>query len=193
MKRDTIFFYPTDTVWGMGGDIHSHIAQKLIAEIKQTDTSKPLSVLFTDRNYLEEVIDFKQLRLDNHLELFNYEFTLGVPLEYTDRSIPKYIYQDSEYLFIRFLPQLSTEIPKAITTTSVNITGAYPLNTEKEVREFISEHIPNKDRYEVKIVEHSMLIPSGNSSTIILVMKSGERKIIRKGNRFLELHKRYGL
>ena len=68
MKTDTVLFtealrtlqqegtllYPTDTIWGIGGDARSTTAVEKVYELKQREDSKALICLVANRTMLEE-------------------------------------------------------------------------------------------------------------------------------------------
>ena len=56
--QDTIYVYPTDTVWGMGSSIYSRPAYAEILRIKNYVKPRPLSVLFF---HYQQVLEFFNL------------------------------------------------------------------------------------------------------------------------------------
>ena len=70
MKTDTVLFseallalqqegtllYPTDTIWGIGGDARSTTAVEKVYELKQREDSKALICLVANRKMLEEYV-----------------------------------------------------------------------------------------------------------------------------------------
>lgn len=70
MKTDTVLFsealralqqegtllYPTDTIWGIGGDARSTTAVEKVYELKQREDSKALICLVANRTMLEEYV-----------------------------------------------------------------------------------------------------------------------------------------
>ena len=55
-NNDTVFIYPTDTVWGIGGSIWSQDAYDKVCDIKGTGRGKPLSIIVSDEEMLNEFV-----------------------------------------------------------------------------------------------------------------------------------------
>ncbi len=57
LKDGGIVAYPTDTVYGLGGDVFSRKAAEKIYKVKQRPRDLPLPVLLADREQLSAVVD----------------------------------------------------------------------------------------------------------------------------------------
>ena len=101
---EKLFIYPTDTVWGIGGDIFSKDSYERIASIKGHEQKKPLSIVFRDYEMISDLINLPADISREWLEkFFSYESTIGLPKSWVKRELPKWICQDSNYITIRCL------------------------------------------------------------------------------------------
>jgi L-threonylcarbamoyladenylate synthase len=188
--NNQVFLYPTDTVWGIGASIYSESACREIHEIKGSSSEKPLSILFSNISMVLDYIEFpKQMTREWLEEFFTLESTLGIPLSWLKKDVPKWISCDSPHLCIRCLeiPEVKNIIDKLgnpIITTSINKTGEAPLITHKEVLDFV-KNVP----HDYKIVNLDNPTLSGDSSTIIFFDETVKMKVIRKGTKIIELEK----
>ena len=72
-QSNTIYVYPTDTVWGIGCSIYNQDGFEKIAKIKKTKADKPLSILFESRAEIEL---FFNLEFIKDINLF-FKFVFG--------------------------------------------------------------------------------------------------------------------
>jgi L-threonylcarbamoyladenylate synthase len=172
--KDKLFIYPTDTVWGIGGSIYSELCYKKIAEIKQRDALKPLSVLFPS---IEEIVQFvnfpKEFTAVWLSRFFELESTLGVPKEWIKEEVPEWVCQGSPFLAIRCVPtepvkKLFSIINDPISSTSLNFAGEEPIVDNKKAEEFFN-NLPSKEEF----ISNEDSKCSGRSSTIVLLKKDG--------------------
>ena len=61
LKRDGVFIYPTETLYGLGGDCFSQKVIKRIFAIKFRSLSKPLSVVISDLDMMDKIVKEKPL------------------------------------------------------------------------------------------------------------------------------------
>ncbi len=178
MKK--IFVYPTDTVWGIGGDPFLLETYELIAKIKGTSLSKPLSIL---TNNVENIIDnFKGSQNLSELfeDLFKFQITVGLPKVSLELNLPNEPFKETEFICFRvikneIIDECIRDFPGFITSTSLNLTGSEPISSTQEANEFWQKYCP-----ESNFISSDYLEPSGSSSTIILL--SGlSAKIVREG------------
>lgn len=183
-KIDQIFVYPTDTVWGIGCNIHSEKGFLEIAKIKQTSNEKPLSILFTSKEILNLYLNLN--KLDQTLlrkieEVFSLEATVLFPVSLCTEVFPKYLTSLSPFLSVRFLTdqslaQLVLDVGAPIFTTSLNKTGNPPIINEQDALEFKNSFCPNAILIKSNLSEKM----SGQSSTIIKLDQSFS--VVRPGN-----------
>lgn len=186
--NDQIFIYPTDTVWGIGCSIYSQKGYERIAEIKKTDTTKPISVLFASINNLAESFRFPSKITASWLrEYFKLESTLGIPKSQALIEIPLWATGDSQFVSIRCLETEATKniyqsINSPFFTTSLNITGEPPITTLEDAKLFQQLHAPDT------VIISKMDKPlSGSSSSIVFIDEALKISIIRKGQKINEV------
>lgn len=183
IKKDDIFIYPTDTVWGIGCSLYSEKGYERIAAVKNTSSNKPLSIMFSNVSEIFESFDLpKELNL-NWLEFFfSLETTLGVPHKLSKIILPSWSTGDSDFVSIRCI---KSEVVKSIYkdlqtpffTTSLNIKGSPPIISTTEALEFQKTFA--RDALFVTPTAKEDL--SGMSSTMIFINENLNFEIKREG------------
>ncbi len=177
-RESNIYIYPTDTVWGIGANIHSEEAQTLIAQIKQSALNKPLTVLFTSVSQLNFYLQLSSNLQEQILMMADWEITFGVSCSLIkEERIADYIYKESDKIFFRFLPWLEKFFSFPVTTTSANLSGEPPVRSLQELDSFIIH--AKTVAPQIRIVGES-IEGSGQSSTIIVLDKQ-QWIILREG------------
>ncbi len=145
LKKGKIIVYPTDTIYGIGGDATSEKVVKKICEIKQRPLNKPISVLVSDFEMLGKYAEINEKQM-NILKK-------SLPGPYTFILKPKIKLPVSENNLGFRIPDhwctlLAKEFGKPITTTSANI---YKQPTPKDIekirdnfKDFISLYIDER-------------------------------------------------
>lgn len=193
LNNESVFIYPTDTVWGIGASIYSQSAQKTIASIKKTSDDKPLSIMFTDVTVLYNSFNFPDVMTVSWLRnYFKLESTLAIPLKIAKFSIPSWITGKSELVSIRCLelPELkmiSETLKAPFITTSLNLTGEPPIVNFQEARKFQISYAPDAEFFGDS--SHNL---SGRSSTIVF-FRANHFEIIREGLKVEEIKKHLNL
>ncbi len=182
IMKNEIVIYPTDTVWGIGASIYSKEAYDRICKVKNTDPTKPVSILFPNMEIFNEYVNLENKYSVEMLEkVFKLEATIGLAITSFKKEIPKHIYGESSFICIRVLDcdeinNVYEYLKAPFITTSLNISGNPPILSEKEAKDFHNIHIQDAEFFTQKSIKMS-----GNSSTIINL--SGEDiVIIREGN-----------
>ena len=167
LRRDGIIVYPTDTVYGLGGDAFSEDAVLRVYEAKMRPLGKPISVAVSDTEMLCAIAVVDDFSLD-----FIGRFLPGpVTIILESRScIPDLLTGGTGRIGIRFpAHDLALEIIRGldapITATSANISGEKDPASPEEVR------VP----YDLLVKGGTL---SGLPSTVVDLM---ERRIIRRG------------
>ena len=136
-----IFFYPTETVWGLGCDALSKEAVLKIFALKQRQDQKPLSLLVRDQHMAFEYAEtsFKVQKLLS--VLWPGPISVVLPAK---KSVPDWIHKGTQCVSLRcsphpFLEKLFQALPRPLVTTSANRSGSKPLlKREDVVRQFPS-------------------------------------------------------
>ena len=188
---DSIFVYPTDTVWGIGADIFSEKAQTEIAHIKKTETGKPLSVLFGSYEQLKEYVKMPSVGDIDWKHFFQLESTILIPCEHFEK-LPAWINYDSPFVGIRVLnnavtKQIHNLCPNPITSTSLNLKGEDPIVSFDDAVHFKDENCPQS-----VLINDSSVVPAGHSSTI-LKFNGLDFTFLREGARIDEIKDALGL
>ena len=167
LNRDGIVIYPTDTIYGLGGDAFSEEAILKVFEAKKRPLSNPISIAVSDSDMIHGVA-----RVDEYASLFIDRFLPGpVTVVLPARNcVPGILTGGTGMIGIR-LPahplalELISRFDSPITATSANITGAKDPVTPEECR-----------------VPHDFLIDAGKlPGTPSTVVDLSSRTIIRKG------------
>ena len=193
LTNESLFIYPTDTVWGIGASIYSQSAQKSIATIKKTSDDQPLSIMFTDINVLFNNFNFPDVMTLSWLRnYFKLESTLLIPTKIARFLIPSWITGKSEFISVRCLehPELKIigdTLKAPFITTSLNLTGEPPITNFQDAKQFQLNYAP-----EAKIFGESSHILSGRSSTIV-IFRVNHFEIIRVGLKITEIKKHLNL
>jgi len=167
LKHDGIVVYPTETVYGLGGDAFSEEAILKVYKAKRRPLSSPISIAVSSRDMMEGVA-----KLDELASLFTDRFlpgpvTIVVP---SRRSVPAILTGGTGMIGIRYPShpvalELIEIYDSPITSTSANISGGREPVTPDECR-----------------VPHDYLIDGGRlpgiPSTVVDLIS---RRIIRPG------------
>ena len=176
MRRGGRILYPTDTVWGIGGDATNAEAVAKVYNIKHRDDSKALICLVDSESRLQRYVrdipnvawDIFELSVKPTTIVLDNAVNLAPNLIADDGSIAMRITKEP------FSKELCYRYQKAIVSTSANISG------EPAAQNFcdISEEIINAVDYVcwTRRQEHKPHTPS----SIIKLTANGEVTIIRK-------------
>ncbi len=188
-----IFIYPTDTVWGIGGNIHVEGMALKVNIIKGHTEVKPLSILFYN---LDMLSDYFQLDLFDKewLEtLFLKEATLGLPLNFLKKEIPKEAFGSSSFICVRVLTnqtilELIEKAGGPIFTTSFNKKGEEPILDSAKARDLKDQLCPT-----AQILGEGTENLSGHSSTIMVYKENSTFEVLRAGKKIKEIEKHIAL
>lgn len=148
LENGGVILYPTDTIWGIGCDATNEEAIKKINQIKERDTSKPMSILVDGidllHNYIEQIHPRIETLLTHHRRALTIVYNNG-------RNLPYLLLGQNNSIGIRivkddFCRDLISLFGKPIVSTSANKSGAaFPSNFGE-----ISTSIIEKVDYVVK-------------------------------------------
>ena len=167
LRRDGIIVYPTDTVYGLGGDAFSDDAVHRVYEAKMRPLGKPISVAVSDTEMLCAIAVVDDFSLD-----FICRVLPGpVTVIFESRScIPDILTGGTGRIGVRIpAHDLALDIIRGldspITATSANISGGKDPASPEEVR-----------------VPYDLLVDGGTLSGLpSTVVDLGERRILRRG------------
>jgi len=175
-----IFIYPTDTIYGIGGNPFDENVVKRIADIKGRDEKKQFIWLISD---FENLMNYVDVNYETHLDFLQkiWPAPVTVILHLNERT-KAIINQDTIAVRIPqndFCLKLLKEISRPLISTSVNRTRENPLN---EIDKIVNIFLQDVDA----IIFYSETTER-KSSTIIDLTSKGP-KLIREGSiKFVEL------
>ncbi len=166
-----IFIYPTDTIYGIGCVATNKNSIQKIKQIKQRDSSKPLSIIAPSKNWIQT--NFKIL--EKHKSYFNkLPGPLTLIFEKKENSNLSKEISPTNSIGIRipdhWISNLIEKTKKPFITTSINISGEPNITQITQ----LSQQITNKVDY---IIDEGEL--NNKPSTIIDLTKE-EPIILRK-------------
>jgi len=167
LRRDGIIVYPTDTVYGLGGDAFSDDAVLRVYEAKERPLGKPISVAVSDTEMLCAIAAVDDFSLD-----FIGRFLPGpVTVILESRScIPDILTGGTGRIGVRIPAHdlalgIIRGLDSPITATSANISGEKDPTSPEEVR-----------------VPYDLLVNGGALSGLpSTVVDLGDGRILRKG------------
>jgi L-threonylcarbamoyladenylate synthase len=177
-----IFIYPTDTIYGIGGNPFDENVVTKIADIKGRNEKKQFIWLLSD---FESLMNFTDISYETHLEFLQkvWPAPVTVILKLNERT-KNIIKQETIAVRIPqndFCLKLLKEISRPLISTSVNRSGENPLNR--------IDQIVNNYLKDVDAIFFNTEITVKKSSTII-DLTSKQPKLIREGSiKFVELLK----
>lgn len=180
LEKDNILIYPTDTLYGIGGNFFSLSALEKINKIKgRTDT--PYSVVISDISMLNDLVEeIPDIFYDIYKNLLPGKFTF---LFNASKSLSKSFLKNNEKIGIRIpdipnILKLIKILNFPLISTSVNRSGEKPLkNPEKIMKEF---PILQTASFDSILIDYGIMSES-KGSTIIDISES-PIKYIRKGD-----------
>jgi len=179
-----IFIYPTDTIYGIGGNPFDPKVVKRISEIKGRNEKKQFIWLIYN---FENLLNYAEISYENHLDFLQaiWPGPVSVVLNLSER-IRKVA--DTETIAFRipknnFCEKLLEEIKQPLISTSVNHSGQKPVNQIEDLKVKFSTDVDaiffNPD-------------PVTEISSTIIDLTSDQPKLIREGSiKFVELLKKF--
>lgn len=175
LKKGCIIVYPTDTFYGLGGSCFSAETIQRIYHLKKRKTSKPLSVLISDMNMVQNIA----VNIPSIFWKLTEEFWPG-PLTLVLRAspdLPNGLLGPKHSIGIRqaglsWLRELVNEAAFPITATSANISGEKEITNPRKVM----------DSFYGKI---DLIVDGGETREIlpstVVDLTSRKPKILREG------------
>jgi L-threonylcarbamoyladenylate synthase len=179
-----IFIYPTDTIYGIGGNPFDEKVVKRISDIKGRNEKKQFVWLISD---FENLLNYVDVTFENHIDFLQriWPGPVSVVLNLNDRT--KKI-TDFKTIAVRvpnnnFCQKLLTEIKQPLISTSVNRSSQEPANHVEQIAEDFSREVD-------AIIYNSDPVQHFASTIIDLTTK--QPKLIREGSiKFVELLKNF--
>jgi L-threonylcarbamoyladenylate synthase len=175
-----IFIYPTDTIYGIGGNPFDENVVRRIADIKGRNEKKQFIWMLSD---FENLMNYVEVTSEIYLDFLQkiWPAPVTVILNLNDRT-KEITNQDTIAVRIPqndFCLKLLKEISRPLISTSVNRTGENPLN---EIDKIVNNFLPDVDA----IIFYSETTEKISSTIIDLTSK--QPKLVREGSiKFVEL------
>jgi L-threonylcarbamoyladenylate synthase len=188
--NDTIYIYPTDTVWGIGGNILSEAVYSKIISIKIRDAGKPVSILFSSISMMREYFTFPERYTDQWLQdFFSYESTALLPVDWLKVKMPNHITHGSLWVGVRcltytFIEDLTREVGGPVITTSLNQSGERPI-----IEIELAKNFHRKYAVDATLITPEGIGLSGAPSSIIKFDECQGELFLRKGKYTDELER----
>jgi L-threonylcarbamoyladenylate synthase len=174
LNKDGVVIYPTETVYGLGGNAFSLNAVRKVLMIKKRSAQEPLSLAVSSFEMLEEIAYVDEIARDFIAKFLPGPITI---LLLKKPIVPDFVTSGSNVIGIRFPDhkialELISAFGKPITSTSANISGEPAPRSAEEVK-----------------VKADFLIDGGKcyygvASTIVDLIN---KKIVRVGPKFKEV------
>lgn len=181
--KGSIFIYPTDTIYGFGGNPFNEMAIKKISEIKGKVNWRRYIFLISDIEMLKQYADISSEKyLDFLLSIWPNPVSVILKL---NEKYQELLQSETGAFRIpnhRFCKKLIDELKMPLVSTSVNRTGSEPLNDPSQIIQEFSN--------EVDTIFYSDKKSFFGASTLIDLSKS-EPVLVREGKiKFVELMKK---
>ncbi len=181
-KNGGIFIYPTDTIYGIGGDQFSSIVKKRIVDLKKRDEAKKFILLAGSTKVIEKYAEIDFLLL----EKLNMIWPAPVSLIFKLKKVYQDKFEQQTAAFRipnnEFCKKLLDKINSLLISTSVNREGEKPLNNYKKILENYGS--------KVDAVFYTLRQSPEVSSTVI-DLTADKPKLIREGEiKFMDLLKK---
>lgn len=175
-----IFIYPTDTIYGIGGNPFDADVVRRISEIKGRDEKKQFIWLISD---LENLLNYVEVINESHYEFLRkiWPASVSVILKLNERT-SKIVNQNSVAIRVPdndFCSKLLKEISRPLISTSVNRSGELPLTQPEKIIQEFSQDVD-------AVLFHTE--PVDKKSSTLIDLTSNKPKLIREGSiKFVEL------
>jgi len=173
LRADGVIIYPTDTVYGLGCDIHSKKALDRVRRIKRMDNKRHLSFVFPD---LKAISDYGQVTDNAYKILRRY-----LPGPYTfilraTRLVPRIVLTKRNEVGIRIpdnriCQDLLAELGHPILSSSVRMPDDQLLDDPKEIDRIYKGQVD-------LVIDGGVFLPEPSSVVSLL---DDEAEIIREG------------
>ncbi len=182
--REEIFIYPTDTIYGVGGNPFSKSAVEKINKLKHRKNNKKFILLI---NNVKALLDFVMLKKDSHFEFLKkiWPAPVSVVLRLNDKAEKNLNAKTAAFRIPKnkFCIDLLNKTNAPIISTSVNKSSGKPLNNHLKIAE--------KFHGDVKAILYTNKKLSGAASTLIDL--TGKKPVlIREGRiKFVDLLQKF--
>lgn len=155
-RNNGVFAYPTDTIYGLGGNPFSRDAVNRIARIKERDEKKKFILLVQD---LPTLFRYAHVELDKHYDFLHkiWPNPISIILNLNTES-SRLLGQATAAFRIphhKFCKMLLAEINRPLVSTSINKAGGIPANERDVINYEFGNELDAIFYTEKKVVEKS--------------------------------------
>ena len=186
VENNGVIIYPTDTLYGLGGNFFSLAVLETIDRIKNRE-DLPYSVAVSGIEMAASLVEtIPPVFYDLYEKLLPGKFTL---LFKASESLNKALLKNSDKIGIRIpgvpnILKLIGTLNTPLISTSVNRSGEPPLNDPTAI---IRQFADSKARYTVSLLIDAGILPESRGSTILDISDT-PITCIRKGDDFFKLN-----
>lgn len=179
-----IFIYPTDTIYGLGGNPFNREAVRRINDIKGRDKSKQFIWLVSD---LDVIMNYAEINYESHLQFLKsiYPASVSVILNLNKKTIDSVSYNSAAFRIPdqNFCTMLLSGINLPLISTSVNKSGQNALNDYNAIEKEFSEDV------DALFYTKSKIKPIAST---IIDLTAEKPKLIREGTiKFVDLLEKF--
>ena len=180
LNNEEVFVYPTDTIYGFGGDARSDKVIEQLYDIKGRSEHMPVSMLIHDLDMMRKYarISDKATKLIKHF--LPGALTLVLPANHVE--LPQKLFSVQGYLGFRipdhrFCSKLTQHFDGPVITTSVNRSGKPALNKIIDIEKQFGNRV-NLLIQDMQLEQKA----DATGSTVIMITKDDDLKILREGS-----------
>lgn len=179
LRSGEVFVYPTDTLYGFGGDARSGECIAELYDIKRRPQSMPVSMLVHSGEMITEYARVTQAAGTLIRHFLPGALTLVLPAE--PGELPERLYGGDGFLGFRipnhpFCKRVTEAFPYPVISTSVNISGMKAMHRIAEIEECFGEKLS-------LFIRDGALEkrPHGAGSTVVKVDREDRLHLLREG------------
>ena len=175
LKRGHVIVFPTETLYGLGGDALNEAAVEKVFQLKGRDSGNPIPVLVANQEMLHTLVAQVPTTAQKLMDRYwPGPLTLVLPGQ---KNIPKPLCNPAGGVGVRISSQpiatlLVNELGRPLTATSANPSGKEPARTLQEAKTYFAGR--------VELFVDGGALFSERGSTVVDVMEDSI-KIIREG------------
>ena len=175
LKRGYVIVFPTETLYGLGGDALNEAAVEKVFQLKGRDPSNPIPVLVANQEMLHALVAKVPTTARKLMERYwPGPLTLVLPGQ---KNVPKPLCNPEGGVGVRISSQpiatlLVNALGRPLTATSANPSGKEPARTLQEAKNYFA--------HRVEVFVDGGTLTSKSGSTVVEVMEDSI-KIIREG------------
>ena len=175
LKRGHVIVFPTETLYGLGGDALNEAAVEKVFQLKGRDPGNPILVLVANQEMLDTLVAKVPTTAQKLIDRYwPGPLTLVLPGR---KNIPKHLRNSSGGVGVRISSQpiatlIINGLGRPLTATSANPSGNEPARTLQEAERYFA--------HSVELFVDGGTLTSKTGSTVVEVTEDGVR-IIREG------------